>query len=247
VIANTVYVEGCKTTGTLTSRPFGIIEFGYVQLPDYVVDTEPFKIYGFSDAAYTKEIFVSDDRGVRLTKDKMSPGPLELIEFTPSNYYAFVEEVTYTVIIKLRSAVYPSTRIIIQMPPTLTFSEATGCEITYTKANCEMNLQTNELTLTEIFANRVDEGTILKFVIDKALNPSGSQEAGPWGARTFGFFDGEYYEVDSGYSQTSFFALSGWILSTLSYTNTTTFSDDSEFEFSFLTEHDIPAGGLFEL
>jgi len=59
VIANTVYVEGCKTTGTLSSRPFGIIEFGYVQLPDYVVDTEPFKIYGFSDAAYTKEIFVS--------------------------------------------------------------------------------------------------------------------------------------------------------------------------------------------
>merc|ERR1719253_2423824 len=56
-------VEGCKTTGTLTSRPFGIIEFGYVQLPDYVVDTEPFKIYGFSDAAYTKEIFVSDDQG----------------------------------------------------------------------------------------------------------------------------------------------------------------------------------------
>ena len=51
-IANTVYVEGCKTTEFLGSRPFGAIYFGYIKLPDYIVDTKPFKIYGYSDSAY---------------------------------------------------------------------------------------------------------------------------------------------------------------------------------------------------
>ena len=50
--ANTVYVEGCKATEFLGSRPFGVIEFGYIKLPDYIVDTKPFKIYGYSDPAY---------------------------------------------------------------------------------------------------------------------------------------------------------------------------------------------------
>jgi hypothetical protein len=71
--ANTVYVEGCKATEFLGSRPFGVVTFGYIRLPDYIVDTEPFKIYGYSDAAYQQAIFVQDDPegGVRLTKDRL--------------------------------------------------------------------------------------------------------------------------------------------------------------------------------
>ena len=51
-IANTVYVEGCKTIDFLSSRPFGVIYFGYIRMPDYIVDTKPFKIYGYSDPGY---------------------------------------------------------------------------------------------------------------------------------------------------------------------------------------------------
>ena len=51
-IGNTVYVEGCKATEFLGSRPFGVITFGYIKLPDYIVDTKPFKIYGYSDPGY---------------------------------------------------------------------------------------------------------------------------------------------------------------------------------------------------
>lgn len=39
IAANTVYIEGCKLTDYLSSRPFGEITFGYVLLPDYVTDT----------------------------------------------------------------------------------------------------------------------------------------------------------------------------------------------------------------
>ena len=55
------------------SRPFGVVTFGYIRLPDYIVDTEPFKIYGYSDAAYQQAIFVQDDPegGVGLTKDRL--------------------------------------------------------------------------------------------------------------------------------------------------------------------------------
>ena len=83
------------------------------------------------------------------------------------------------------------------------------------------------------------------------MNPAGSQPAGPWSVRTEGFFDdgpnAGYYLVDSGHSETSFFARAGWIQSTMQYDQLETFSDDSEFEFSFTTEHAIPAGGFLEI
>lgn len=153
---------------------------------------------------------------------------------------------SYTAIIQLKGLVYPSTRIILSMPPRLTFDESFGCVVTYTPANCEVNYETNELTLSEIFDSAVDAGTILKFVIAKAVNPIGSQEAGPWSARTERIFDGEYYTVNAGYSPTSFFALSGWIRSSIAYSDTLTFSEGT-FAFTFLTEHDIPDNGLLEI
>ena len=52
------------------------------------------------------------------------------------------------------------------MPPLLTFDESFGCVVTYTPAKCSLNVETNELTLTEIFKTAVDAGTTLKFVIN---------------------------------------------------------------------------------
>ena len=161
-------------------------------MPDYIVDTEPFKIYGYSDASYQNAIFAQEGTsgGIRLTKDKLAPGSLETLDFAASNYYAFVKDVSYTAIIRTGSIVYPSTRIIITMPKTLTFSESFGCKVTYTPAKCVLNIEKNELTLTDIFDEAVAEGTLLKFIIDKAVNPTGSQEAGKWCARTERIFDG---------------------------------------------------------
>ena len=52
--------------------------------------------------------------------------------------------------------------------------------------------------------------------------------------------------MNAGYSPTSFFALSGWIRSSISYTDTLT-SSEGTFDFSFITEHDIPDNGLLEI
>ena len=52
--------------------------------------------------------------------------------------------------------------------------------------------------------------------------------------------------MNAGYSPTSFFALSGWIRSSISYTDTLTASEGT-FSFSFITEHDIPDNGLLEI
>ena len=54
---NIVYVEGCKLTDFLSSRPFGQLTFSYVLLPDYVTGIPPIKIQAYSDKAYSKLIF----------------------------------------------------------------------------------------------------------------------------------------------------------------------------------------------
>ena len=54
---NTVYIEGCKIPYTLSSRPYGIVTFQFVLLPDYVTDTNPVELYAYSDNAYKDLVF----------------------------------------------------------------------------------------------------------------------------------------------------------------------------------------------
>jgi hypothetical protein len=54
---NVIYVEGCKLPQFLNSRPFGVITFSYVLLPDYVTDTEPVELTAYSDFAYMDKVF----------------------------------------------------------------------------------------------------------------------------------------------------------------------------------------------
>ena len=54
---NTVYIEGCKDPDFISSRPFGVIDFSYVMLPDFVADTDPVEVYAYSDAAYRDLVF----------------------------------------------------------------------------------------------------------------------------------------------------------------------------------------------
>ena len=138
--ANTVYVEGCKDPDFLSSRPFGVINFSYVQLPDYVSDTSPVELYAYSDVAYNDLIFeesLQNGGGMVITKSMLEPGNLDLLEFTPSSYYAFVTDVTYTVSIRPHHDNLPSTRVIITMPENLKFDPTSfggnGCRISYTE------------------------------------------------------------------------------------------------------------------
>ena len=45
----------------------------------------------------------------------------------------------------------------------------------------------------------------------------------------------------------SFKALPGYIKSTLTYRGTTTFSDESFYDFTFNTEHSVPADGYLRV
>lgn len=220
-------------------------------LPDYVTDTNPVELFAYSDKAYSKLVFSETKEnggGLMVTKSMLKPGFIKLIEFRPSNYYAFKKDVDYTIIIAPDHDMLPTTRIVITMPKTLYFDPRRGCKVTYTNCDCELVPETNELILTNIFDTRTPGGTELKFIISVGDNPIGARYAGDWGARTEGIFeDEEYYIVDGQQDGFSFEALPGFIKSTLDYEATMTFSDDSVMDFTFDTEHDVPADGYFKV
>lgn len=121
-----MYVEGCKQPYTLSSRPYGVVTFSYVLLPDYVTDTDPVELFAYSDNAYQDLVFEeskANNGGLAVTREMLQPGVLDLIEFAPSDYYAYVEDVTYTIQIRPSHDMLPSTRLIIQMPINLKFDE----------------------------------------------------------------------------------------------------------------------------
>lgn len=251
IAANTLKVEGCLRTDYLTSRPIGELTFAFVLLPDYISDTNPIEFFAYSDNTYSDIIFEetkASGGGLVVTKEMLQPGHLDLIEFIPSSYYAFVKDVTYTVSIRPLHDCLPSHRIIISMPQYVKFDPKKGCTVTYTEAKCSLNPETNELTLTDVFTERTPGGSILKFIISLADNPIGARYAGDWGARTEGIFeDGKYFVVDGNDQGFSFDAKPGSIKSDLDYTEKKTFTEGTDAAFTFVTEHDIPAGGVMKI
>ena len=161
-------------------------------LPDYVDDVDPVEVYAYSDYTYSDIIFEESKAsggGIRISKNMLQPGHLDLLEFVPSSYSAFVKDVTYTVSIRPAHDSLPSHRIVISMPEHLIFDQFKGCTVAYTAADCSLNAETNELTLTNVFKERTAGGTTLKFIISVADNPIGARYAGDWGARTEGVFE----------------------------------------------------------
>jgi hypothetical protein len=72
-------------------------------LPEYVDDTNPIEVFAYSDYAYSDLVFEESKKsggGLIITREMLQPGHLELLEFVPSNDYAFVQDVTYTVSIR---------------------------------------------------------------------------------------------------------------------------------------------------
>lgn len=149
-------MSGCNIPDLLSSRPYGLIYFGYIKLPDYVTDTGSFEIYVYSDPFLQDLTFKETGREgnstpLKMTTEMMKPGVINLTEFTPSNFYAYIADVEFTIGFVPTSASYPSTRIIIQMPETLTFDAERGCSVTLAFAKCSVDPTTNIVTLTEIF------------------------------------------------------------------------------------------------
>lgn len=106
----------------MSQTPFGILDLSYVLLPEYVTDTNPIEVYAYSDYAYSDLVFEESKEsggGLIITREMLQPGFLKLLEFTPSNEYAFVGDVTYTVSIKPTHDMMPSTRIVLTMPENL--------------------------------------------------------------------------------------------------------------------------------
>ena len=71
---NTVFIEGCKLPQFLNSRPFGVITFSYVLLPDYVKDTDPVQLFAYSDHAYRQVVFeesMSSGGGMTITREML--------------------------------------------------------------------------------------------------------------------------------------------------------------------------------
>ena len=214
-----------------------------------MTDTDPVEVFAYSDAGYQDLVYLetkAEGGGLSVTREMLQPGTLELVEFAPSNYYAFVEGVTYTLKIRPAHDMLPTTRIVIDMPEFLIFDRAAGCTVTYTECDCAFgdDPEKNELLLTNVFSERTAGGSLLKFVISFANNPEGSRYAGDWGARTEGIFESRYHIVDGNDKGYSFFALPGFIKSNLDYVATVTFSEESTFDFTFETEHPIPRDGF---
>ena len=68
----------------ISSRPFGVIDFSYVLLPDYVADTDPVEVYAYSDSAYTDLVFLETKEsggGMEISRSILKPGRLDLVDF----------------------------------------------------------------------------------------------------------------------------------------------------------------------
>jgi len=123
---NVITVNACRVPSSLTSQPIGSITFSFIKLPDYITSTPPIKVYSYSDNA-REDIIISDDEGVSLNADMMTPGVFEQVLFKPSNFYAFSDNVSYTLHVRPQHEMRPDSRIIIDMPPTLIFDQDRGC------------------------------------------------------------------------------------------------------------------------
>ena len=241
-----MYVDACRLPGTLKSSPVGSITFELIKLPDYITSTPPIKIFAYSDAD-RQDLVIDDPNGVGLQAKQMIPGLFTELLFKPSNFYAFSDNVSYTIFAKPQHDMSPTSRIVIEMPPTLIFDQSKGCTVALTIATCELDASTNTVTLTNIFDEKFEGGNILKFIIVKATNPSGAREAGPWSIRSESIFDGEYFVVDGFSSAESFYARSGTIESDVDYLNTLTFASGNTIDLDLSTEHNIPDEGYIKI
>lgn len=245
---NTITVQGCQVPESLTTAPGGSVEFHYIKLPDYVTGTDPIDIQVFSAKAMDASTIVIDDpSGVPLGRDQMVPGNFTQLQFQPSNFFAFATQVSYQIVVVPQHDLYPESKIVITMPPTLTFNQAEGCNVGITIADCSLDAANNILTLTNIFDDVFFGGQQLKFRISAATNPQGARPAGPWSIHSENLFDGNYEIVDGQTSPESFYAKPGNIWSTLSVDSLLTFDDQTVYEMEFETQHNIPPGGYLNV
>ena len=209
-------------------------------MPDYIQRIDPIIVTVYSDNTLTDRV-VYEPKGVQIDYNSLIPGPFYADLFKPSNFYASAQLVAYTLHVRPAHSLPADSRIVITMPETLTFSDT--CEVLLTACDCEIDPATNVIKLTNIFEDDFIGGTQLKFMILSGTNPIGSRDAGPWSIVSQLLIDGVYYTRDGQTFSESFFALSGQVFSSLEIDNLQASSTDTVYDFTFLTESDIPPGG----
>lgn len=96
------------------------MEFYFIKLPDYITSTDPIDIQAFSLPEMDESCeIINDPSGVPIEADQMTPGRFDLIAFTPSNFFAFATQVKYSIEVRPQHDLYPDSRLVIKMPPTL--------------------------------------------------------------------------------------------------------------------------------
>ena len=84
----------------------------------------------------------------------------------------------YTLHVSPQHAIEPDGRIVIEMPELLEFDQSQGCQTIVTVCECVLN--GNQITLSQISAQEIKGGSLLKFTILSGDNPVGARQVGPW-------------------------------------------------------------------
>ena len=173
-------------------------------------------------------------------------GELALDKFSPSNEFAFAQNVNYTILFTPSHSSTNTTRITIKMPENLIFEEGQPCFADVLISDCEVIADKNQIVLTNSFNETFDGGQQLKVVLGHATNPNGARTAGAWGIFTENMYNGIYYMVDSATSPVSFFANAGYIMSNIRTVQASTYSP-SRMDLNLTTEHGVPENGIVRI
>jgi len=139
-VDNSVVVNGCKAMKSLISKPVGSLTFYYIRLPDYIQDTENFKIDIYSDEKRAMKIIESYDQ-LKLTKHQLRPGLLALKKCLPSNAYAMTPNVSYTIWFTPSHSLKTTARVVLTMPTNLVFDVDKPCSVNIQGATCKVEIK----------------------------------------------------------------------------------------------------------
>lgn len=137
---NSVVVNACMSMKNLISKPIGSITFYYIRLPDYIQDTDNFKIDIYSDEKRAMKIIQSYDQ-LKLTKNLLAPGLLALKKFLPSNSYAMTPNVSYTIWFTPSHGLKVNARVVLTMPTNLVFDLDKPCSVNIQGASCKVEIK----------------------------------------------------------------------------------------------------------
>ena len=229
------------------TNPTGSVIFNYIKLPDYIRSSKGIQIDVYSDPKRSMGIIQSHQQ-LKLDRNQLEPGLMDLVLFKPSNFYAWTPQVSYTFHIRPSHDLYPSARIIVTLPKHISFDKRQGCSVSQLTGKCMVTeridgILKTEIVISEFLENTFYGGDLIKFTVCCGRNPTGARQAGGYRVRTEQPIGGNYYAIDAETSPESFYAMSGTIKSEMTSSTYTTF-EKATYTLSLWPEHGITQGGF---